>query len=747
MTVSVDPVAMREWLGLLYYDTPGLVWVGAFEPKPAGRAFHDFDAVAYAEELDAAGVPGVYHRVTTLASAPLVGRGGVDASCALPGLWGDVDIAGPGHKHVACQADCVERHVHKLRPLPPDVASAMNIVAASGLPDPTLWVHSGGGLYPWWLFDEPLALDRNKAAVADVSVAWQQALAQGAAECGYHYGAGVGDLARVLRLPGTINRKAGGEALCRVMERGRSDERHPFDHLVSRVDAITAGLKAAKVATPAVNSPVTPAVVNVGDLSPLDAFEVVDWSDALLLGGLGWTELRRGPGGERRWRHPQATSAMSATTTMPGERDRLFVFSDNTLFPPSESITKGYAYALIHHGGDIAAAAADLAGRGYGSKREDRSSVERQAVAELVGKVEGGMVVEVESGEGKRASDVAELVYKMEVSREARKTVNAKEFLEAWREPLSYPDLEEDLANVGEPDPWRIKHLMRAGSNLIIVAGYKAGKTTLCGNLIRSLADDVPFLGRYDVVVPDGRVAVWNYEVARDQWLQWVADMDIVNKRKIVPYHLRGSHMPLIIPEVLNKLVDWLKAHEIETLIMDPFARAFSGCGDENKNSDVSEFLNAVDELKDKAGVRDLIMPVHTGRSVDGSDRARGATRINDWADAQWLVTKEDGERYLSAAGRDIDVPEQQLHYDPVTRLMRLEGWDRATVRLNRAKDAVLAALGAGSGLSRSELTRVASAGSEREAVERAINALQRSGEIVDIGTSRASRFVMAGSR
>jgi putative DNA primase/helicase len=35
---------------------------------------------------------------------------------------------------------------------------------------------------------------------------------------GWHYGSGVGDLARVLRLPGTVNRKDGLERPCRVIE-------------------------------------------------------------------------------------------------------------------------------------------------------------------------------------------------------------------------------------------------------------------------------------------------------------------------------------------------------------------------------------------------------------------------------------------------------------------------------------------------------------------------------------------------
>lgn len=42
-----------------------------------------------------------------------------------------------------------------------------------------------------------------------------------AEQLGWHYGSGVGDLARVLRLPGSINRKEGPERPCRVTEHSR----------------------------------------------------------------------------------------------------------------------------------------------------------------------------------------------------------------------------------------------------------------------------------------------------------------------------------------------------------------------------------------------------------------------------------------------------------------------------------------------------------------------------------------------
>jgi hypothetical protein len=48
---------------------------------------------------------------------------------------------------------------------------------------------------------------------------WQEIIRAKAAELGWAYGAGVGDLSRVLRLPGSVNRKVADQPRpCRVIE-------------------------------------------------------------------------------------------------------------------------------------------------------------------------------------------------------------------------------------------------------------------------------------------------------------------------------------------------------------------------------------------------------------------------------------------------------------------------------------------------------------------------------------------------
>jgi putative DNA primase/helicase len=382
-----DPQAARQWLDTLYPgNTPGLIHVSA-TGNWTGRAFSDFDqAVAYMQTMDTR--EGVYLRATTL-KAPLAPgkRGSEEDSLALPGLWADIDIAGPGHKHQLCDADCTKGHVHITRPLPADEATGRQIITESGLPTPTVWVHSGGGLYPWWLLEEPVVVDDdNRTGLAELSQAWQDVIGRSATALGLHYGTGVGDLARVLRVPGSINRKEGLARACRLIEDGTD---------AYTIASLRNGLQAAVQRHPAPVRPPSPAsatsssprlevVRGPGEISPNDDFEArVGWDDQLLLGG--WSITKGFPGSYCEWRRPgKDTEGISATTGFDPGRDRLKVFTDASDFTQGEVYTKPGAYAVLHHGGDHRAATRELARLGYGTPLPSPAEQQRAAIAELL---------------------------------------------------------------------------------------------------------------------------------------------------------------------------------------------------------------------------------------------------------------------------------------------------------------------------------------------------------------------------
>ncbi|WP_323099428.1 phage/plasmid primase, P4 family [Intrasporangium sp. YIM S08009] len=359
--VAVDPDAVRNWVRRVYDGLPGVLCVhhadraGKFDGG-GGACATELELLERVTHLDRAGAQSIYLRTSTLAVPPAPGnRGSAADSLALPGLWADVDFGSLGHAH--------DPAMHGGLTLPPDADEARRMVEVSGLPEPTLWVNSGGGLYPWWLFDEPVALDADTRPRVDrLSRDLQFVLGRSAAELGYHYGTGVGDLARVLRLPGTINRKAGEERPCFV-----ADDTGPQYHL-TEVQAAVSDLAPARSGTAGASVSLTPRPTSariLGEAGPFDALaERCSFEDILL--GAGWSACTN-----------KHSSLVSACFTRPGDGvtnpcsahvlvacpEVLIVWSEAAALPSGagQRLTKGRLFAHLWHGGDESAAARDLA--------------------------------------------------------------------------------------------------------------------------------------------------------------------------------------------------------------------------------------------------------------------------------------------------------------------------------------------------------------------------------------------------
>lgn len=117
---------------------------------------------------------------------------GERADCsALPGVFLDVDWG-------------VE---HKKQNLPPTEEDAFALIDAMGIP-PTMVVHSGRGLQAWWCFREPwlLETDEDRVKAERLTKGWCSTLKAKAKVHGWDADQ-VGDLPRVMRLPGLWNRK------------------------------------------------------------------------------------------------------------------------------------------------------------------------------------------------------------------------------------------------------------------------------------------------------------------------------------------------------------------------------------------------------------------------------------------------------------------------------------------------------------------------------------------------------------
>jgi hypothetical protein len=114
----------------------------------------------------------------------------------IPGVWFDVDVVGgPENKQNVA----------------PDVEAAAEFARA--VLEPTLIVNSGYGLQAWWLFEDPwlFATKDEQQRAAELVAGWQMTLHTLARDRDWKFDS-THDLARLMRVPGTFNRKGGQEA-------------------------------------------------------------------------------------------------------------------------------------------------------------------------------------------------------------------------------------------------------------------------------------------------------------------------------------------------------------------------------------------------------------------------------------------------------------------------------------------------------------------------------------------------------
>lgn len=265
---------------------------------------------------------------------------------------------------------------------------------------------------------------------------------------------------------------------------------------------------------------------------------------------------------------------------------------------------------------------------------------------------------------------VAERVRQLRVDRDARALL-ATEGRPV--KPFDAGTLAEILARPPEPVA-RVENLMPWQASTLIVAQRKTGKTTLVLNLARVLLAGGRFLGSFPVrpVQPEASVAFLNYEVSAAQLARWVAEVGVPVDRLFV-VNLRGTSNPLATQAGRAGLADLLRSHNIESLIVDPFGRAYTG-EDQNKPGEVGAWLADLDRFaREEVGALDLILTAHAGWQ---GERSRGASALEDWPDSIVTLTRDDdtGSRFIRATGRDVDLEEDRLDFDPDTRTLSLSG-------------------------------------------------------------------------
>jgi AAA domain len=307
--------------------------------------------------------------------------------------------------------------------------------------------------------------------------------------------------------------------------------------------------------------------------------------------------------------------------------------------------------------------------------------------------------------------------------------------------------LDDFLARPIDPITHRIDGLWPIGGRVVLAAQWKAGKTTLRDNVIRSLVDGHTFLGVHHVAPLPGPVILLDFELDEQTLQRWLADQGYKHPERVHVISMKGrvSTFNILDEKLRARWVETLAVAGPATIIIDCLRPILDALGlDENR--EVGRFLGPLDELVAACGAREILLVHHMGH---GSERSRGDSRLRDWPDAEWrLVRDKDdddptmdnpaGPRYFSAYGRDVDHPQTELTYDPQTRHLTI-GADAGTRKASgerriqtKVMDAILSVVTNQPGINKRALRAACSehGGWRGSAIDAAAEHLQTEGRI-----------------
>lgn len=370
--LSADRTTVGNYLAHMYAGLPGYLSICSDADSFTGKRFTtDAPGIAAAVEhvvrLDRKHPKGIYAQVTTLREQPADGRGGEGLALGLGYLWADGDYGTTGHSPSLDDL-----------PHPPDAGTVRKIAIDSGLPDPTGWSMTGGGLNGMWMLAEPYVIgdDQDRARIKEFTTSAQAILGAAAYRAGYSWDVGVGDLARIMRLPGTVNRKTGDDRLTTLVD--GSGVIYALDELVETVTRLApeahatmaqAAREKQQRAAKRQQRPMPAQRVSAGPRisgdGPLDVL-----ADTMRFGDIlkpeGWTFEGYQSGGREKWlRSGGADGRPSSEYSLLCDDHVAVNWSERSdlpvgALPSGQKLTVGTLYAHLHYGGDVSAAAKDI---------------------------------------------------------------------------------------------------------------------------------------------------------------------------------------------------------------------------------------------------------------------------------------------------------------------------------------------------------------------------------------------------
>jgi hypothetical protein len=346
-----DVAAALDFLGryhAAYTDTRAWVGVTSIDADRLDHAWATIDDLAsLGGFIDAARqAGGVYFTACPRREKPgRHQRGGAEDCHSLTALWCDLDVAGP---------------VHKAAGLPVDGRQVRRLVDRFPL-RPSLVAPTGGGFQSWWLLDEPVLMPD----AAELLARWKATWTRLAAAEGCHVD-NVWDLARICRLPGTVNRKPALLAPHFVTVKG-SWGRYGVTDLAEHLDEVPHRRPRGRHGADDVYDELNRSTP-WGDFDArVGAAGVLHLTEKKARGV--WSLVRTASNGDQHWRYSEAEHPTSATVY--ASDGSLCIWSETFASEfPHVSTMVGYLpnelYTMVFCDGDFAASAGALRDQGYG---------------------------------------------------------------------------------------------------------------------------------------------------------------------------------------------------------------------------------------------------------------------------------------------------------------------------------------------------------------------------------------------
>lgn len=378
---------------------------------------------------------------------------------------------------------------------------------------------------------------------------------------------------------------------------------------------------------------------------PYAGESIADWYSATrswndLLPANGWT-LRSGDGDSdgSQWRHPTATSPISATV----RHGCLFVYSPNTPFDvtapgDAHGVTRFAAYTLLDHDGDASEAARGARELKDGP-RESRPRQEGDPFGRSLPSTPDDLLTHDEAELEEPGPD----------------------------DDLPIPiDWEQFWSREAPDEDWLVEPLLARGRQTALFAGAKVGKSLLMLEVAAALATGGKALNQ--ATGEPVHVVYADYEMTEDdlferlESLGYGPDDDLSH----LHYYLLPSLAPLNTDQGGWDFIRICERHGAQAAIIDTFGRSLDG--EENANDTYLAFYRYCGMRLKQRGIA-LARLDHSGK--DATKGQRGGSAKDGDVDIVWqLEPMEGGVRMRRTRARMSWVPE--------------------TVTLNRIDDGVL---------------------------------------------------------